>query len=170
MAITATLIIGAFATRISSDFITVRVSLEPYSSTGSTSVNAENLTIGGLAAAVGVNVETVRYYQRIGLMPNPRKKYGSIRRYGEAELRRLRFVRRAQQLGFTLDEVGQLLGLADERHCAETRELAEHKLTLVRAKLRDLRKLERILTDLVGRCAANRNSRGCPIIDDLGAA
>lgn len=132
-------------------------------------MNTENLTIGALADAVGVNVETVRYYQRTGLMPTPEKQYGSIRRYCKAALSRLRFIRRAQQLGFTLEEVRQLLGLADERHCAETRELAEHKLALVRAKLQDLRKLERVLTDLVGRCAANTRSSGCPIIDELGA-
>lgn len=132
-------------------------------------MNAGSLTIGGLADAVGVSVETIRYYQRIGLMLMPEKQYGSIRRYGRTALNRLHFIRRAQQLGFTLEEVRQLLGLANERHCAETRKLAEHKLALVRSKLKGLRKLERVLTDLVARCAANTRSSGCPIIDELGA-
>lgn len=131
-------------------------------------MNGTTLTIGRLAAAADVNVETVRYYQRIGLMVVPPNAPGKVRGYGAAELKRLRFIRRAQELGFTLDEVRQLLGLADETHCAETRELAQQKLNAVRARLKDLRAMERVLSKLVAQCRVSTKLRGCPIIERLG--
>jgi transcriptional regulator, MerR family len=81
----------------------------------------DQFTIGALAKASNVNVETIRYYQRIGLLPTPARDYGRIRRYTGENLKRMRFIRRAQHLGFSLDEIRLLLGLADDRHCAETR-------------------------------------------------
>ena len=82
-------------------------------------------TIGALAETAGVNVETIRFYQRKGLMPEPEKPYGSIRRYGAAELARVRFIKSAQRLGFSLEEVGELLKLEDGARCSEARQLAE---------------------------------------------
>lgn len=90
--------------------------------------NLENLTIGVFAKAAGVNVETIRFYQRKGLLREPDKPYGSIRRYGEADVVRVKFVKSAQRLGFSLDEIAELLRLDDGTHCEEASSLAEHKL------------------------------------------
>ena len=95
----------------------------------------ENLTIGTFAKAAGVNVETIRFYQRKGLLSEPDKLYGSIRRYGEADVTRVRFVKSAQRLGFSLDEIAELLRLDDGTHCDEASHLAEHKLLDVREKM-----------------------------------
>jgi MerR family mercuric resistance operon transcriptional regulator len=81
--------------------------------------NLENLTIGVFARTAGVNVETIRFYQRKGLLPEPDKPYGSIRRYGETDVTRVRFVKSAQRLGFSLDEIAELLRLEDGTHCEE---------------------------------------------------
>ena len=91
----------------------------------------ENLTIGVFAKAAGVNVETIRFYQRKGLLPEPDKPYGSIRRYGEADVMRVRFVKSAQRLGFSLDEIAELLRLDDGAHCEQASRLAEHKLKVL---------------------------------------
>ena len=99
--------------------------------------NLENLTIGVFAKAAGVNVETIRFYQRKGLLLEPDKPYGSIRRYGEADVTRVRFVKSAQRLGFSLDEIAELLRLEDGTHCEEASSLAEHKLQDVREKMAD---------------------------------
>lgn len=96
----------------------------------------ESLTIGAFAKAAGVNVETIRFYQRKGLLPEPDKPYGSIRRYGEADVARVKFVKSAQRLGFSLDEVAGLLRLDDGAHCDEARVLAEQKLEDVRGNSR----------------------------------
>jgi len=127
-------------------------------------------TIGGMAGAAGVNVETVRFYQRKGLMHEPKKGHGSIRRYGESDLARLRFIRSAQRLGFSLDEIGELLKLEDGTRCDEARTLAERKLVDVRRKLFDLQHIETALTQLIDHCAANRGKVACPMIASLQAA
>lgn len=127
-------------------------------------------TIGALAEAVGVNVETIRFYQRKGLMPEPEKPYGSIRRYGAAELARVRFIKSAQRLGFSLEEVGELLKLEDGARCSEARHLAEQKLVDVRQKLTDLQRIESVLTGLVARCSAVRGRVSCPLIASLQEA
>src|SRR3546814_6592632 len=88
----------------------------------------ENLTIGAFAKAARVNVETIRFYQLKGLLPQPERPYGRIRRYGQADVARVKFVKSAQRLGFSLDEVGQLLKLEDGTHCSEAAELAAHRL------------------------------------------
>jgi len=131
---------------------------------------SESLTIGALAAAAGVNVETIRFYQRKGLMPEPDRPQGSIRRYGQAELARVRFIKSAQRLGFSLDEVSELLMLEDGTHCDEARGLAEHKLHDVRQKLSHLRRIESALTQLVDRCVARRGRVTCPLIASLQKA
>lgn len=127
----------------------------------------ESLTIGAFARAAGVNVETIRFYQRKGLLLEPDKPYGSIRRYGEADVTRVRFVKSAQRLGFSLDEIADLLRLEDGTHCDEASSLAEHKLTDIQDKLADLRRMEAVLTRLVGACHSRTGSVSCPLIASL---
>jgi MerR family mercuric resistance operon transcriptional regulator len=127
-------------------------------------------TIGTLAETAGVNVETIRFYQRKGLMPEPEKPYGSIRRYGAADLARVRFIKSAQRLGFSLDEIGELLKLEDGARCSEARQLAENKLVDVRQKLGDLQRIEAVLAGLVARCSAVRGRVNCPLIASLQEA
>lgn len=126
-------------------------------------------TIGQLAQAVGVNVETVRYYHRIGVLTVPERQFGSIRRYSAVELQRLRFIKRAQGLGFTLDEVAALLQLADGTHCAETKALAGQKLLLVHQKLADLQAIETTLTEFAVACDTASDEQHCPLIAALVA-
>jgi len=130
----------------------------------------ESLTIGAFAKAAGVNVETIRFYQRKGLLPEPDKPYGSIRRYGEADVARVRFVKSAQRLGFNLDEVAGLLRLDDGAHCDEARVLAEQKLEDVREKLADLQRIESVLAQLVDDCCASQGTVSCPLIVSLQAS
>lgn len=125
------------------------------------------LTIGAVAKAAGVNVETVRFYQRRQLLPEPDKPYGGIRRYGPSDIARVRFVKAAQRLGFSLDEVAGLLTLEDGTHCAEARQLAEVKLADVRARLKDLRRIETLLAGLVRECGTSRGRVSCPLIESL---
>ena len=129
--------------------------------------NSQNLTIGTFARVAGVNVETIRFYQRKGLLPEPEKPYGSIRRYGVPDIARVRFVKAAQRLGFNLDEIGGLLLLDDGTHCDEARELGEKKLADVRGKLADLQRIEAVLASLVERCGATRGQVRCPLIASL---
>ncbi|WP_235823397.1 Hg(II)-responsive transcriptional regulator [Azohydromonas sediminis] len=125
------------------------------------------MTIGELAQRAGVGVETVRYYQRRGLLAEPPRPAGGIRRYGAAALDRLRFVRAAQRLGFSLDEVAELLALEDGRQCAAARAQAERKLAEVRARLADLQRIGAALDDLVTRCRGTRGHVSCPLIAAL---
>ena len=126
-----------------------------------------DMTIGALADAAGVNVETIRFYQRKGLVPEPQRPPGRIRRYGEVELARVRFIKAAQRLGFSLDEVAELLMLEDGTQCAKARKLAEGKLQGVREKLADLRRIESALGRLVARCGSARGSVRCALIASL---
>jgi len=127
----------------------------------------ENLTIGAFAKAAGVNVETIRFYQRKGLLPEPDKPYGSIRRYGEADVTRVRFVKSAQRLGFSLDEIAELLRLDDGTHCDEASHLAEHKLQNVREKMVDLARIEAVLSELLRACHSRQGNVSCPLIASL---
>lgn len=129
--------------------------------------NRQNLTIGVFAKAAGVNVETIRFYQRKRLLPEPDKPYGGIRRYGEGDVARVRFVKSAQRLGFSLDEIAELLRLDDGTHCDEARVLAEHKLEDVREKLADLHRIESVLARLIDDCCTNPGTVSCPIITAL---
>ena len=128
---------------------------------------AKTMTIGAFARAVGVNVETIRFYQRRGLLPVPRKALGGIRRYNAPDVARLKFVKAAQNLGFSLDEIIELLKLEDGTHCDEARSLAEMKLKSVRAKLADLRRIESTLSKLVDDCCAVHGRIACPLIASL---
>lgn len=127
----------------------------------------EALTIGGLAKAAGVNVETIRFYQRKGLLPEPDKPYGGIRHYSHADVARVKFVKSAQRLGFTLDEIGELLQLEDGTRCNEASRLAEYKLKDVRERLADLARMETALTGLVRACHARKGNVSCPLIASL---
>ncbi len=127
----------------------------------------ETLTIGAFAKAAGVNVETIRFYQHKGLLPLPARPYGGIRRYGEADVARVKFVKAAQRLGFSLDEVGELLKLEDGAHCSEAADLAARKLADVRAKLTDLARIETALSGLVSECHAHQGNVSCPLIAAL---
>lgn len=127
----------------------------------------EQMTIGQLAAAAAVNVETVRYYQRRGLMAIPDRPAGSIGRYAPSALTRLRFIKRAQSLGFTLVDVQALLSLDDGQRCSAARQIGEHKLADVRQRLQALRVLEAALQQLVSRCSTTSRKVNCPLIDAL---
>ena len=126
------------------------------------------LTIGTLSRRTGCNVETIRFYERVRLLPEPARSPGRYRLYGVPHLKRLTFIRRARDLGFTLEEVRTLLRLADERArpCAEVREVAAAHLEDVRAKLADLRAMERVLAEVVARCAGGTRP-DCPVIEAL---
>lgn len=130
----------------------------------------ENLTIGAFARAAGVSVETIRFYQRERLLPEPDKPQGSIRRYGSADVTRVRFVKSAQRLGFSLDEIAELLELDDGAHCDEARAQAEQKLADVRARLADLQSIEKVLVELVAQCSAASGQVRCPLIASLQQA
>ena len=127
------------------------------------------IQIGELTRRTGCNIETIRYYERIGLMPAPPRR-GRYRSYGADDVGRLGFVRRARELGFTLDEVRALLGLAGggQASCADVRTLAASHLTDVRARIADLRRMERVLADSVRACDAEQDP-GCPLIQSLYA-
>ncbi len=127
----------------------------------------QKLTIGGLAKVGGVGVETIRYYQRRGLLPEPERPYGGIRRYGSNDVERLNFIRSAQSLGFSLDEVAELLRLDDGAHCDEASNLAEHKLRNVRAKIAGLQSIERVLSELIHSCHHHEGDIHCPLIASL---
>lgn len=125
------------------------------------------LTIGALAQAAGVSVETVRFYQRKGLLREPDKPYGGIRRYEMADVGRLRFIKSAKGLGFSLEGVNELLRLEDGTHCAEAAQLAEQKLSDVREKLAELSRMEAALAWLVDACHRNSREVSCPLIAAL---
>ncbi|MGH8352137.1 MAG: Hg(II)-responsive transcriptional regulator [Pseudomonas sp.] len=124
------------------------------------------LTIGKLAEAAGVNVETIRYYQRRGLLDEPPKPRGGHRRYPPDMAKQVRFIKRAQALGFTLSEVGGLLQLDEAYVCTETRTLAARKLALIEQKIADLAVMRQALCGLLQQCAAG-DAAACPIIDVL---
>ncbi len=124
------------------------------------------MRIGELARSVDVSVETIRYYQRIGLLDLPQKPYGGIRTYGKQDLQRLRFIRRAQQLGFSLDDIGALLELSSSK-CEEVQKLATEKLSLVQEKLGQLRRIESVLAETLTQCAKRKANQPCPIIESL---
>ncbi|TAN53678.1 MAG: Hg(II)-responsive transcriptional regulator [Methylococcaceae bacterium] len=125
------------------------------------------LTIGQLARAAGVNVETIRYYQRRGLLDQPDKPAGACRRYSVDAAKRIRCIKQAQALGFTLNEIGSLLHLDGADCCAETRELAVRKLASIEAKLADLTTMRAVLAALIEQCDSGVRGAACPIIHAL---
>lgn len=125
---------------------------------------SENLTIGTLAKRAGVNVETIRYYQRRGLLREPVKPEGGFRKYPPAAITRVRFIKRAQTLGFTLEEITGLLALDEMKGCSVTRGIAAHKLELIEERIADLQKIRKALSRLVVACDASLAGAPCPII------
>ena len=138
----------------------------------STPVPRELMTIGALAQTAGVGVETIRYYQRRGLMPQPARAHGSIRRYGFADAARLRFIRRAQELGFTLDEIGELLKLQDGADRRAIRRIARVRLEQVESRLADLERMRLALKHVIHACEHTPGAPRCPVIEaiDPGAS
>lgn len=124
--------------------------------------------IGEISRLSGVNIETIRYYERIGVMPKPKRSEGGHRLYGETQLNRLAFVRRSRELGFTLKEVRALLAFIDSGNmtCNEVHAVTTEHLQDVRDKIEDLRKLERALEELAAQCSLG-NVPECPIIENL---
>jgi MerR family mercuric resistance operon transcriptional regulator len=121
-------------------------------------------SIGELAKKVGVNVETIRFYQRRNLLRQPVKPFNGIRHYTERDAQRIWFIKQGQKLGFTLDEVAELLSLEDGRHCREAKEIALRKLASIRERIEGLRMMETALSDLIEGCTSNTDSVSCPII------
>ena len=126
------------------------------------------LAIGALSQKTRCKVETIRYYERAGLLPAPARSPGGYRLYRDDHLKRLTFIRRARALGFPIEEVRKLIALADERRrpCAEVRVVAARHLEEVQAKIADLRAMERVLRETVVRCAGGRRTN-CPLIEAL---
>jgi MerR family mercuric resistance operon transcriptional regulator len=120
-------------------------------------------TIGGLAKAAGVGVETVRYYQRRGLLPEPTRPPGEVRRYGAEDVKRLRFIRSAQAAGFTLNEIGELIALDASDDRARARELAQARVTAIDEKIAELREARDALFGLATDCASKKRGP-CPIL------
>ena len=127
---------------------------------------SSTLTIGHLARAANVNVETVRYYQRVGLVREPAKPFEGFRVYPPETIDRIRFIKRAQKLGFSLQDIAHLLDLGDG-HCEDVREQAEIKLAMIEAQIKDLQAMRKALKKLVTECQSGKQRGHCPIIQSL---
>ncbi|MCA9017180.1 MAG: Hg(II)-responsive transcriptional regulator [Planctomycetaceae bacterium] len=129
--------------------------------------STESMTIGSLAKAAGVNIETIRYYQRIHLVDEPDKPEQGYRRYPASIIDRIRFIKRAQDLGFTLNEITDLLSLNDG-NCEQARTIAEHKRELIQRRIEDLNAMQNALTKLIEKCRKNVDGQHhCAIIETL---
>jgi len=131
----------------------------------------KSLTIGRLAREVGVNLETVRYYERRGLLPKPPRSTSGYRLFPAEAARRLRFIRRAQELGFSLGEIRELLSLrvASTAKSADVRRRARAKITDIEAKIRSLESITKTLRELTKACSGCGSVRDCPILESLDA-
>ncbi|TXH38901.1 MAG: MerR family transcriptional regulator [Rhodospirillaceae bacterium] len=131
-------------------------------------IAAKPLQRAEIAKRTGCNLETVRYYEKVGLLPEPPRTEGGHRAYDANHERRLRFILRARELGFALDEVRTLLRLVDERDapCGEVRDVAAAHLRDVQTKIADLRRMERVLKETVAQCADGARPE-CPLVESL---
>ncbi|MAM63215.1 helix-turn-helix domain-containing protein [Maritimibacter sp. UBA3975] len=131
---------------------------------------ASDLKRSDLAKLTGCNLETIRYYENIGLMPDPPRTASGHRRYGPAHVERLHFVMRARDLGFTMEEIRGLLSLVDRgsHTCAEVERMGRHHLEVVRDKIRDLKAIETVLAQTIARCTGS-DTPDCPLLDVLSA-
>ncbi|MHA7876187.1 MerR family transcriptional regulator [Roseivivax sp.] len=129
---------------------------------------ASALRRSDLARRTGCNLETIRYYESVGLMPDPPRTASGHRRYGPAHVERLSFVMRARDLGFTMEEIRGLLSLVDRgsHTCAEVARMGRHQLEVVRAKIRDLQAIEAVLSETISRCTGS-DTPDCPLLDVL---
>ncbi|SRR5690606_11923395 len=127
------------------------------------------MTIGKLAERAGVNIDTVRYYERHGLLPPAPRRASGYREYGEADIGRLRFIRRAKELGFTLAEIADLLSLSADRggSVQEVKRKAEERLRQVESKIAELQRVKRGLKRLIDACPGRGELDGCPIVAAL---
>jgi MerR family transcriptional regulator, mercuric resistance operon regulatory protein len=128
----------------------------------------DGITIGELSKLTGVHIETIRYYERIKMLPKPPRTAGGRRSYGSTHLRLLAFIKRSRELGFSPDDVRMLirLGGPEKAPCREVRDLARDRLNDIRAKITDLRKLERLLAKTVSKCTGS-TAPECPVLDIL---
>ena len=131
---------------------------------------ANSYAIGTLSKHTGVNIETIRYYERIGIMPKPPRTAGGQRIYETAHLKRLAFIRRSRELGFSLDEIRALLRLVDggDYSCGEGQGMTLAHIADIRRKIADLRRMERVLKDMAAKCDGG-DVPECPIVDALSA-
>jgi MerR family mercuric resistance operon transcriptional regulator len=131
---------------------------------------ADGLTIGELSGQSGVNIETIRYYERIGVMPKPARSAGGYRLYRSEHVRRLGFIRRGRELGFALDALRLLLELVDGHAytCAEVHAMTAEHLAAIRGKIADLKRLEKVMSGMAAQCRRDRMP-DCPVIDALFA-
>ncbi len=127
------------------------------------------LTIGQVAQRAGVRADTVRYYERRGLIPRPRRTAAGYRDFSPETIQQIRFIKRAQELGFTLDEIEELLAvrIRSRRKCADAMRIAKHKIELIEKKLADMRAMQQALERLLSSCAENQSVVECPIIESL---
>ncbi len=126
----------------------------------------KNLTRGQLAKITDINIETIRYYEKIGLIPKPLRTESGYRIFTEEDINRIKFIKRAKELGFTLKEIKELLELKFDTlgDCSKARELAEEKLNDIEEKIKDLNKLKSVLQELIDRCPGKGSISNCPII------
>ncbi len=131
----------------------------------------DTLTRGELARQCAVNFETIRYYEQRGLIPRAARSAGNYRLYRADTVRRVRFIKRAQELGFTLKEIKELLALraTTGTHCADVRKRAEVKVADIHERIRTLQAMQKALTKLVGQCSGKGPVTGCPILEALDA-
>jgi MerR family mercuric resistance operon transcriptional regulator len=136
--------------------------------TASRADRLDGIPIGELSRLTGVNIETIRYYEKIKMLRAPSRTEGGRRVYGPAETRLLAFIRRGRELGFGLEDIRALLALGapGKASCADAREIAAHHLDEIRSKIADLRKLERLLAKTIAQCSGTRVP-DCPILDIL---
>jgi len=127
---------------------------------------SKSLTIGRLAEQSGVNVETVRYYQRLSIIKEPVKPLEGYRIYPAETINRIKFIKRAQQLGFSLKEIAELLELGDG-HCSDVMQRAEEKRIHIQQQIKDLQNLQETLDQLIDSCRFDNDSSHCPIIETL---
>lgn len=124
------------------------------------------LTIGRLAEQAGVNLQTIRYYQRRGLIEQPPRPLEGYRSYEPATVDRVRFIKQAQRLGFTLKEIGELLDMGDG-HCEDVQAMAEVKRNKIRQQIRELRRMQQVLDRYLEACRRNRDPGHCAMIEAL---
>ena len=129
----------------------------------------DSMTIGVLSKKSETDAQTIRYYERLGLMSNPERTESNYRLYNEAAVFRLRFIKRAKETGFSLNDIKILLGMADGkvRGCDEVREFAVTRLDKIQSQIRNLKSMERTLSSLVTQCARSKTLKDCPILDEL---
>jgi MerR family mercuric resistance operon transcriptional regulator len=128
----------------------------------------KKFTIGQLAKETGTNIETIRYYERRGLIAEPPRRESGYREFSPEYVKRIRFIKRAQALGFTLKEISGLLALADKSPaCKDIRTFAEEKVKDIEARIHDLEKIKNVLHDLIKQCLSNKSPSGCPIIESI---